>query len=453
MSSIREDQETSSLSLGGVSTPSAQFDAGLVLIHPFDPSVVALATPITAEGVVIGREPPPRGLCLPLGSISRVHARIGWTGNAFLLADMNSRNGVFVNGQRIRGETVIGDGDLVGLGEALFKFVTSSARAHASARSHAEPALRGAAGGLSMRRLAAEVEAVARTSLSILISGESGVGKEVVAVAVHEASGRRGRLCVTNCAAIPVNLLESELFGHVKGAFTGAERERVGLFRRAHQGTVFLDEVADLAKDAQAKLLRVLETKEVLPLGADECFRIDVRILCATHRDLRAEVERGAFRGDLLARIAGATIYVPPLRARKEDLPILVNHLALEICGTTPTVTSEFMTGLALYDWPYNVRELRSVVERALALAKGAPLSREHLPKEVLGSTPLPPMERRHSSHKLPEGQSPNATEIRALLERHRGNVSAMARELERDRALVHRWVRRYGFDPESFRR
>ena len=228
----------------------------------------------------------------------------------------------------------------------------------------------------ALKRVLREVEQVAGTNAPVLITGETGTGKQLVAHAIHRASARRERPLVTvNCAALAPTLVESELFGHEKGAFTGAGTRRIGRFERAHLGTIQLDEVGELAPDVQAKLLRVLQTGEFERVGSSETMHVDVRVIAATNRDLEQEVRRGRFRQDLYYRLQVFPIHVPPLRERREDIPLLVAYL-VEKKGATlgkrvdriPRRTMEVLTA---YDWPGNVRELENVIERALILSRG----------------------------------------------------------------------------------
>jgi DNA-binding NtrC family response regulator len=236
-----------------------------------------------------------------------------------------------------------------------------------------------------MRALLATIAKVARSPLPVLVTGETGTGKELVARAVHEGSGR-GAFVPVNCAALPEHLLESELFGHERGAFTGADRAKRGLFEEAHEGTLFLDEVAELPAPLQPKLLRALEEGEIRRVGATRSVHVDVRLVAATNRDLDEEVAAGRFREDLFWRLNGLTLHVPPLRERPADIPLLIEHYLTRFtpAGTTaPRPTPEASALLTTYPWPGNVRELRSVVERAATLAAGAPIGVEVLTDRV----------------------------------------------------------------------
>ncbi len=432
--------------------------AGLVLLWAPDarvPEVVSLG-----DGpFVMGREPPPGGLAIPHAGVSRLHARIHRAGEAWLLSDLDSRNGTLVDGVRVR-TLALQDGDEIRVGDTIWKFV-ERVEPYAAAGPAPDPSV--LVGGAQMRRILAELAAIARSELPVLVLGETGTGKEVVARAVHAASGRPGAIAAINCAAIPTTLLESELFGYKRGAFTGADRDKRGLVASAHRGTLFLDEIGDMPLEAQAKLLRLLETREVLPLGGRVAEHVDVRVVAATHRDLSELVASNKFRGDLYARLAGHVTRLPPLRARKEDLRLLVDHFVRRDrrgAQTSPT----FMASLIHYDWPYNVRELEAAIRRALALLEaegGAPvLEARHLPDAIArcmesygteataGSLPPPPA----TAQALARDRAPAADLLRDLLVRHRGNVAAIAREMRKDRVQIHRWMKRHGLRPDDFR-
>ena len=228
---------------------------------------------------------------------------------------------------------------------------------------------------------------VAESALPVLVTGESGTGKELVAQFVHERSGRRGPLVAVNCAALPAELVESELFGHVRGAFTGAQADRAGRFERADGGTLFLDEVGDVPASVQVKLLRILQSGEYERVGDDRTRRADVRVVAATNRDLEAALREGTFREDLYYRIAGVRVRLPPLRERPGDVVLLAEHLGVRYAEAggrpRPAWSDAALAALAAYRWPGNVRELQNAVERAVVLAKGGPVEPRHLPEEI----------------------------------------------------------------------
>ena len=263
----------------------------------------------------------------------------------------------------------------------------------------------------------------------MLISGESGTGKELVARALHYNSRRAERKLVTvNCGAIPEELLESELFGHVKGAFTNAVSHREGRFAVAHGGTIFLDEIGELPKAMQAKLLRVLESGEIRRVGDNEAFQVDVRVVCATHRDLDQMVQDGEFREDLMFRINTFEIELPPLRVRVSDIPLLAEHFFRRYRPGTPDGVTIFaddaLEALQKYAWPGNVRELANVVEHAAILAENLPITREDLPRHF------------DSRRSRPKGLGPMTLReleqiaIQEALERHEGSKAKAAAEL-----------------------
>jgi transcriptional regulator with GAF, ATPase, and Fis domain len=240
----------------------------------------------------------------------------------------------------------------------------------------------------AMERVLATVYKVARSSVPVLIVGESGTGKELVARAIHAQSARKDAAFVSeNCGAIPETLLESALFGHVRGAFTGADRRRLGLFEVADGGTLFLDEIGEMSPGMQSRLLRVLQDGEVRPVGGESVRRVSVRVLCATHRDLEAMVAEGRFREDLYYRLAVMTLRLPPLRERAEDIPALVAHFILKHAeGPTPELDRRALSALSCHPWPGNVRQLENEIRRALVLADGV-IGPEHLSAGLLDPT------------------------------------------------------------------
>jgi len=398
-------------------------------------------------------------------AVSRKHAEIGWANGAYHVRDLASRNGVIVNGRRVQG-AALDDCDELRIGDAIFKFVERDAEFYAGYRldgSMARGASRRATqpsllvGGLQMDRIVAELERVAPTPLSVVLRGASGTGKEVVASELHRLSGRPGRFGAVNCAAIPALLLESELFGFKRGAFSGADRDKPGLIRAADGGTLFLDEIGDMPLDAQAKLLRVLQAKEVLPLGATAPERVDVRVVCATHRDLGKMQREGRFREDLFARLNEYEVFLPPLHERKEDVHVLARSFLARAGRPNYVLSFPFMTGLLQHDFPYNVRELEACIKRSVALSDGPILGSEVLPdavKEAMtdyGKGPsVVPAPARISEPAL--AAVPSELELRALLVEHQGNVAAVGRELGKARMQIHRWMKRYGIAVDDFR-
>jgi DNA-binding NtrC family response regulator len=306
----------------------------------------------------------------------------------------------------------------------------------------------------NLRRMIARV---APTDATVLVTGESGTGKELVARALHDAGSRRRMPFVAlNCAALPGDLIEAELFGHTKGAFTGAVRDREGAFEAAGGGTLFLDEVGDLAPSAQAKLLRVLESREVVRIGSNRPIPVDVRIVAATHRPLRELASRSEFRPDLYYRLAVVEMEVPPLRDRREDIPALVAHFATASSsqGIPPRPFAESaLRSLAMYDWPGNVRELRNVVQRSMVLAEGDEVLPTDLPPEILASdAPLTSSESAALDLPFLEARRRalaafDRSFLAAAFERHQRNVSRAAAALGLHRQSLQKLLDRYGID------
>ena len=319
-----------------------------------------------------------------------------------------------------------------------------------------------------MRHLFAQLDRVAPSEITVLIQGESGTGKELVARAIHEQSGRRGPLVAVNCAAIPETLQESELFGHEKGAFTGAVGRSVGKFEQAHRGTLFLDEVAELSAATQAKLLRVLQERSFQRVGGTELVEVDIRLLAATHRDLAAEVKAGRFREDLYFRLAVLELAIPPLRAREGDVVLLAHQFLAEADGgrAERSFGLDALEALVTYDWPGNVRELQNAVERAAVMAPGEWIMLADLPDRVRASLPSvsgestegPPVgkgepRRPASGFVLPSGLTLAALERLAIEEAFRrtgGNVSQMSRELGIGRTALYRKLKQYAASPTA---
>ena len=309
------------------------------------------------------------------------------------------------------------------------------------------PALLGVSGAI--RQVLDQVKQVAPSPIPVLILGETGTGKELVARAIHEQSLRAAAPFVAvNCGAMPDSLLESELFGHRRGAFTGADHDKTGLFEVADGGTIFLDEIGDTSPALQMKLLRVIETRELRPLGDTRMRPVDVRLVSATHRDLEAAIEEGSFRQDLYYRLNAVTIYVPPLRRRRVDIPFLAQHFAEELGveqARKIALDEDFLDALSQREFPGNVRELRNAVERAITLAApDEPISARHLAPEshALAPDPLPQWSTLRERIERVEAQA-----IREALEHCGGNRRKMAEALGLSRPGLRYKMRRLGLD------
>ena len=295
----------------------------------------------------------------------------------------------------------------------------------------------------SMQAIRRQIDMVAPTDAGVLILGETGTGKELIARNLHDKSRRAGHAFIpVNCGALPENLVESELFGHRKGAFTGADNHRKGLFEVANGGTLFLDEVGELDKSVQVKLLRFLESGEIRRVGENDPFRVDVRVLCATHRDLREMIETDAFREDLFFRINTFEVTLPALRDRKPDIPALARHMLKRYNsrrgGPEPTLTPEAIEALTAHDWPGNIRELANAIERASILSGGGEILPEHLPTQNYSRRSMPTTASSSAvagpHFTVPDG-NPTLRDvemkyIQVILEKYNGNKPAAAKEL-----------------------
>ena len=309
------------------------------------------------------------GLKLRDPSVSRQHARLAMSGGRVAVEDLGSKNGTTFGGARVE-RAVVPMGASIGIGKTQLVVVP---RWHVREVPPSPATEFGELYGASvaMREIFAILERVAPADVSVLVEGESGTGKELVARSIHAASARaNGPYVVTDCGSIPAELAESELFGHKRGAFSGATADRAGAFVRADGGTLCLDELGELPLDLQPKLLRVLETGEVKPVGADTPLTVDVRVVASTNRDLRAEVRRGRFREDLLYRLDVVKLRLPPLRQRPDDVPGLVVRLLEGKLPPKDVIEGANLARLQAYGWPGNVRELRNVLARAVALAR-----------------------------------------------------------------------------------
>ncbi len=322
--------------------------------------------------------------------VSRLHTRIVVRGPDVIVEDLGSRNGTRVNGERISGPAVLGPGATVAIGPAL-------AVVRRQGRLRTEPIVGGPDAPVTtdpaMGRLQEVIDKVARTAMTVLILGETGTGKELVAEALHARSPRAaGPLVRLNCASLPETLLESELFGHEKGAFTGADKRKLGYFEAAAGGTLFLDEVGEMPPSLQPKLLRALERRTIIRVGGTAEVPVDVRLIAATHRDLEAEIVAGRFREDLYFRIASFTLRVPPLRERLGDIVPLARYFArvfaAEMDRAPPELASESCALLQGYAWPGNVRELRNAIERAVVVQSGGVIEPKDLPERVRAARP-----------------------------------------------------------------
>jgi DNA-binding NtrC family response regulator len=307
----------------------------------------------------------------------------------------------------------------------------------------------------AMAEVRRQIDLLGGSDASVLLTGESGTGKGLVARALHLRSARADQPFVAlNCAAVPDALVESELFGHEAGAFTGARAKKAGLLQRAHRGTLFLDEVADMSLPAQAKIENFLQHREFLPLGASTPVRVDVRILAATNRDLAALAAQGAFRPELLWRLDVVTLRLPPLRERRADIPALVAATLQRLAGSGPprAFTPDAMAALTAYDWPGNVRELENLIERTVVLAGARPaIGVSDLPAEVRGDRGEPAEETTSDAYEDARLRF-DRIYFQNLLQRCHGNVTAAAQQAGISRGHLHRRLRELGLDGRELR-
>ncbi|EYF03411.1 sigma 54-interacting transcriptional regulator [Chondromyces apiculatus] len=389
--------------------------------------------------------------------MSSTHARLTRVLRRWVLEDAGSKNGCAVNGQPVR-RVEIEDGDVIELGQTFFVLREGLAVEPADPELCDAATLTPAAAGMAtlipaLAREYAQVTAIARTRVPVLLSGETGAGKEVMAQAIHALSGRSGAFVAVNCGALPATLVEGELFGHRKGAFSGATEDRPGLVRAADRGTLLLDEIGDLPLGAQAALLRVLQEREVMPVGGTRPVPVDLRVVAATHRPLEKMVAEQRFRADLHARLSGYRVALWPLRERREDLGMLVGTLLRRMGVTGARLHARAARALMRHDFPGNVRELERALEAAVALAGGGPILLEHLPEPVRRSLEAKADTPGEAKADAPGGEEgARREELLALLREHGGNVTAVARAMGKARMQVQRWMKRYGIDPEQFR-
>jgi len=393
-------------------------------------------------------------LHLPSATVSKAHARLVRKGDGWLIEDFGSKNGCCINGERVA-RAPVQDGDFIEAGSVVLRYRaalpaspdepldldSTSFFPEIPGYASLEPTI--ATGVAALAR-------VARLPITTLLLGETGTGKEVLAKGIHALSSRRGPFVAVNCGALPSSLLESQLFGHVRGAFTGAQRDEPGFIRSAEGGTLFLDEIGDMPLHAQAALLRVLQEREVVPVGGARPVPVDVRVIAATNQPLDTLCLEGEFRTDLLARISGYQHTLPPLRERIEDIGLLIGELLrrANIPGAKEARLSvRVARRLLSHAWPLNVRELENALTVAAALANGRMVELSHLPESIT----------RAPAQRSPSGElSSSPGELReqlvSLLRKHQGNVSSVARVTGKSRMQIHRWLQRFEIEPDDFR-
>jgi DNA-binding NtrC family response regulator len=382
--------------------------------------------------------------------MSRDHGQLVAHGEDWQLDDPRSKNGVLAGG-RVTRSCIVEPDRVFALGHTVMFLAREVADERPVDLDGAD--LRAPLPGLATFDLELEqglcrMARLARTELPILLFGETGTGKEVTAAALHALSLRPGPCVAVNCGGLTPTLVESELFGHCKGAFSGAVGDRLGYVRSADRGTLFLDEVGELPRTAQAALLRVLQEREVVPVGDSLPVPVDFRVICATHRDLAALVAAGTFREDLYARIVGATITLPPLRARRGDLGLLIPTLLRRQGPARVTLSPQAAIALFEYDWPRNIRQLERALAYMTAVADQGPVAVEHLPRELQGG-PAPRPAAVELRSPLTSEQVARKQRLELELQQCGGNVAEVARRVHKDRTQIYRWMRELGISLE----
>ena len=438
MAERRRDQTT----VRGVLTVDGEEDAKTWGIRWLFPDWSRPTTWLGADPIVLGRDEA-CDVILDGEQISRRHAQILRQGVIARLRDLDSKNGVFVDGNRVS-ETVVIPGSLLRIGE----WIGLLCQGHPDEEEGFGPVGPGYWGSDTLKRALQPARRAAASELPIILQGETGTGKEGAARAVHAWSGRKGAFLAVNCSVLPEALAEGQLFGYRKGAFTGADTANVGYFRAAEGGTLLLDEIADLPAALQPKLLRALEQKEVHTLGEPRPSQVDVRILAAAQQPLAQLVEEKRMRADLVARLEGLIIELPPLRERREDVPPLFKTLVEKHARSTgqpvPALEIKLVEQLCLYDWPFNIRELDLLVRRLMALHGHEPLlRRSNLPESIREAGT------RRSRPSMPAPHEPAApitpqSFVQALRD-HSGNVARAAAALGISRQKAYRLMQAHG--------
>jgi DNA-binding NtrC family response regulator len=433
-----------------------------------------VSRPLTLSRIRVGAAPD-NDLVLRDSRVSRHHLEFQVHDKGYLVQDQDSTNGTFYRGARV-GEVLVGTGAEIRLGSTVLRLEVGG---EVSQEISGQPSFGSLIGASpAMQEIFGLLEAVAPTDLTVLIEGETGTGKEMVTEELHRKSPRRDRpLCIVDCGSLPPNLIESELFGHERGAFTGAQGEREGLFERARGGTVFLDEIGELPMELQTRLLRVLDRRTVKRVGGNMQRRVDFRLVAATNRVLDEEVREGRFRQDLYYRLAVVRLVMPPLRERIEDIPLLARHFLWQAGCADPeeVLKPDVVQALGNRSWPGNVRQLRNVIERAVIMLErsGGAIDLQALADsdsmQSFGHREAPPLVLPPStaavhdhdwlSSVLPPGylsmpykeakdalnRQFEALYLARLVERHGQNISAMAKEAEVDRQIIRRLLEKHG--------
>ena len=424
-----------------IGAATADLCPSVVIVHHPDWAFVGLRAPVRSRGALLGRS---AQACLPgafeVNKVSREHARVFVERGRVLIEDQQSRNGTLVNGERVTRATLT-IGDVVGIGGILLMVVLAPP-------SFAEPSHPDIVGkSWPVARLLEDVTRVGASQHTVTLLGETGTGKELVAKSVHATSGRAGRLVAVNCGALAEGLLESELFGHEQGAFTGAAAPRPGLIAQAEGGTLFLDEVTSTPPRLQATLLRLLENGTYRPVGSNDEQTADVRVVAAAQPDILTSIDSGGFRADLWFRLSRRVITVPPLRERTEDIPLLARHFARAIKADAE-LSSPLSRALIRAHWRGNVRELRNIVEQIADVSQRSLLADASLVPSAAPRSAEPAqttIRQRRAKRRRPPRRV-----LEHLLQEHAGRVAAVATALSVNKKTVYRWLEAHGLEPGS---
>ncbi|MCA9667123.1 MAG: sigma 54-interacting transcriptional regulator [Myxococcales bacterium] len=455
------DDRTQTVDASGGARTAARADAAaraaLLLIfseaRTFGDCVFVL--PADTRAASIGRQSD-QHVYLEDRGLSREHASLArGSDGRFVLRDLGSHNGTYVDGERVDGERALDAGAIVRCGSTLLMLVDDATPYAGWPKSALDSPL---SGGAAMQRARAAIELLAKQTVDVLVRGESGVGKEVAAQLLHARSERGGALVSVNCAALPQALFEAELFGAARGAYTGADEARRGLFEQAHGGTLFLDEVGELPLSLQPKLLRAVESGVVRRVGGDSERRVDVRIVAATNRDLAAEAQAGRFRADLYYRLRASEITLPPLRTRREDIALLAVRLLSQLEGdlSSKRLAALAVERLCLHHWPGNVRELRHVIfegATSASLAGSERIEPTHLREDVVvGGRSAAATSDQHDDDDDDDHDDDETARVARALRACGGHVGNAAAELGISRSRLYRMLAARGINAKDYR-
>ena len=436
--------ETTCSSEGGERALTADVSGFVVLFPDEHPSFFAVPREAT-----VGRDRSCQ-VVLDAGRVSRLHLVVRRNGPVTIAEDLGSRNGSYCDG-KLFSKTALTHQSVLRLGDAVLLW-------HAAERAPApfSEVAPGVLGGTTLAARLDQFHNVAASSLPVIVRGRSGCGKERVARALHAQSGRTGRFVGINCATIPDQLADAQLFGHKRGAFTGAERGEIGYLAAADAGTLFLDEVIELSLAVQAKLLRALQEREYVPVGETKAVPFDARVVVSTHVPLADAVAKGRFREDLFARLNGYEITLPALRERREDIALLFRHfLAAAFAGKAPSFGARVVEALSVHGWPQNVRELENLAQRFAVLHPEA----TEVELDRLSLTPrtnddkVAPVTPLGGEPEHPDAQPQELRKLLSALSARDGNVVRVAEELGISRARAYRWIAAAGIDVQRFRK